>query len=1161
MKLKITAILLLILIVGNIGYSLPRAKVGNGGLVTYSPSGPTAALQYVLLQPNNITAYFWSSGIFNQNLNLQNTAGFYWPKGSTNTACFTAGLCVAGYINTETGYRMGQVMASYKGEYTPGTIVTKTNINTSPDFKMYNVKSSDNVYNNPDVQNWGKMVPYGAPFVDVNNNGVYDAGIDIPGQKNAAQTLFLAMTDAVVANHNSGEGFGGGVNDPLMYADVRWTCWAYTSPGLEDLQFVQWVVINKNDSAWTRTYFSVVVDPDLGYGYDDYIGCDTSLNMGFCYNGTDNDQYYGAHPPAFGMDYFRGPVNHLTNDTLGLTSFTFFTNNGSSPPPCESDPNGEPYPAYLNMTGVKKDSTPFLDPTITNGSKKTKFCYPGDPETGAGWTEFKGSIQNCGGDTSTSNLIATNPPGDRRFIFSSGARDFICLPGDTQTIVLAQFVARGTSFKNSVTRVKRLDKTAQLIFDNNFNVTPPPPSPVVDYAVTDLGQGLANITLNWGDASESYYYWDTIFFKPEDSVIYKFQGYEVYEIDKNATSMPDFSKPETIGEQVKLLDIFDLRDGIGSLLDTFATGVVVNGEDQFAPFPIVPAYKMTKPNDFPDHGIYRSITINGTQFTTNYSGNTSIIYGQEYQFAVVAYAVTTSNHIKKGFRVIRNSLPSQIIKVKPTAPPAGTIYSLKNGDTLNVNFPIRDLGLAPIVRNQNLVQTATYRLVFNPDTTYNILRKLSSETAFSTLKSNLKYVRYHSAADDSSRTIDGIYMALNKIRYTADGSVGGYTGNVGVLQDVTSTLSPDSIQTRNKGWQYIPASNNPFTGATIVVNNQDPKWQSASMSISYPKKATYNNVGSAIKPDKLRTIKLVFSNDTTKQQYAYRYLQGTYKAPCDPSFVPYIINTNPGATYYVYQDKRKVPFMVYEVDPNDSTAAPRQLNCAFVENNDSIPKGKIDGQWSPTSDITGSTELLYIFNSTYGDPAYDAYYASTTHNLYTSLTFDVMYIWAPRLISSNVTYKEGDEFYIYPYYVTRPYQSANDPTKPFFYEFNTVSPLFGDQNNATVTNALEAIRIVPNPYYGFSTLDRSKSDKFVTFRHMPLNATVKIYTLNGDLVKTLYKTSSGDPSTSSTLEWNLQNMDNVPVASGIYIALIDAPGIGQKVMKIIVFTAQERINF
>jgi hypothetical protein len=1161
MKLKITVILLLIMMAGNIGYSLPRVIVGSKSPISYSPSGPSAVLQYKLLEPNNITAYFWSSGIFNQNLNLQNAAGFYWPKGSTNTACFTAGLCIAGYINTADGYKMGQVMASYKGEYTPGTIITKTNVNTSSDFKMYSVKSSDNVYTNPDVANWGKMVPYGAPFVDVNGNGVYDAGIDVPGQKNAAQTLFLAMNDAIVANHNSGEGFGGGVNDPLMYADARWTCWAYTSPGLEDLQFVRWVVINKNDSAWTRTYFSVVVDPDLGYGYDDYIGCDITSNMGFCYNGTDNDNYYGAHPPAFGMDYFRGPVNHQTGDTLGLTSFTFFTNNASSPPACESDPNGEPYPAYLNMTGVKKDSTPFLDPTVTNGSKKTKFCYPGDPETNNGWTEKKGSVQNCGGDTTTTNSIATNPPGDRRFIFSSGSQGFTVMPGDTQTIVLAQFVARGTSYLNSVTRLKRLDKTAQLIFDNNFNVTPPPATPVVDYTVTDLGQGLASITLNWGDASEKYKYWDTIFYQNNDSVIYSFEGYEVYEIDKNATSLPDFSKPETIGDQVKLLDIYDLRNGIGSLLDTFSTGVVVNGQEQFAPFPIVPAYKMTKPNDFPDHGIYRSITINNTQFNGNYSGQGTIIYGQEYQFAVVAYAVTKSTHIKKGFRVIRSSLPSAVIKITPVAPPAGTVYNLKNGDTINVNFPIRDLGLAPVVRNENLVQTATYRVVFNPDTTYNIFRKLATQSQFDTLKRNLKYVQYHSAADDSSRTIDGIYMAVNKIRFTADGSVGGYTGNVGVLQDVTSTLSPDSIQTRNKGWQYLPAANNPFKGATIIVNNQNPNWQSQSMSISYPKKATFNNVGSAVKPDRLRTIKIVFSNDPSKQQLAYRYIQGTNRPDADPSFTPFIINRTATNNFFIFQDKRAVPFTVWEVDPYDSTAAPRQLNCAFLENNDTIPKGKIDGQWAPTSDITGSTELLYIFNSNYGDPAFDAFYTALSRNLSDSRTIDIMYIWAPRLTSSNVTYKEGDEFYIYPYYATRPFDAPNDPTKPFFYEFNTTAPVFGDQNSAKNTNALDAIKIVPNPYYGFSTLDRSKSDKFVTFRHMPLNATVKIYTLNGDLVKTLNKTTSGDPSLSSTLEWNLQNQDNVPVASGIYIALIDAPGIGQKVMKIIVFTAQERINF
>ena len=84
---------------------------------------------------------------------------------------------------------------------------------------------------------------------------------------------------------------------------------------------------------------------------------------------------------------------------------------------------------------------------------------------------------------------------------------------------------------------------------------------------------------------------------------------------------------------------------------------------------------------------------------------------------------------------------------------------------------------------------------------------------------------------------------------------------------------------------------------------------------------------------------------------------------------------------------------------------------------------------------------------------------------------------------------------------------------------------------------------------------------FVTFRNLPLNCTIKIYTLGGDLIKTLNKSATGNITNSSTIEWNLQNQDKVPVSSGIYVALIDAPGIGQKVIKVVIFTAQERINF
>ncbi len=96
---------------------------------------------------------------------------------------------------------------------------------------------------------------------------------------------------------------------------------------------------------------------------DDYIGCDTVLNLGFCYNGDNDDgtgapPTYGASPPAVGLDYFRGTVKKNTNDTLGLTSFTFFTSNYFVHlRPCESDPNGEPIPAYHFLQGLKKDRT------------------------------------------------------------------------------------------------------------------------------------------------------------------------------------------------------------------------------------------------------------------------------------------------------------------------------------------------------------------------------------------------------------------------------------------------------------------------------------------------------------------------------------------------------------------------------------------------------------------------------------------------------------------------------------------------------------------------------------------------------------------------------------------------------------------------------------
>ena len=52
------------------------------------------------------------------------------------------------------------------------------------------------------------------------------------------------------------------------------------------------------------------------------------------------------------------------------------------------------------------------------------------------------------------------------------------------------------------------------------------------------------------------------------------------------------------------------------------------------------------------------------------------------------------------------------------------------------------------------------------------------------------------------------------------------------------------------------------------------------------------------------------------------------------------------------------------------------------------------------------------------------------------------------------------------------------------------------------------------------------------------------YNLQGTLVRSF---SKADPLTS--LDWDLKNERNVPIAGGVYIIHVDVPGIGEKTLK------------
>ena len=84
-----------------------------------------------------------------------------------------------------------------------------------------------------------------------------------------------------------------------------------TNDEINSMTFYSYEIINRSTYELTQTYFSPWVDTDLGYAWDDYIGCDVLRGLGYCYNGLPVDEggpeAYGDQPPAIGVDFFQGP--------------------------------------------------------------------------------------------------------------------------------------------------------------------------------------------------------------------------------------------------------------------------------------------------------------------------------------------------------------------------------------------------------------------------------------------------------------------------------------------------------------------------------------------------------------------------------------------------------------------------------------------------------------------------------------------------------------------------------------------------------------------------------------------------------------------------------------------------------------------------------------
>ncbi len=187
---------------------------------------------------------------------------------------------------------------------------------------------------------------YLAPFKDVDLDGAYDPNNgDYPYydlNNDLCPLLFAGDPDYVPAPTMESElypqYYGGILVDQVLKGDETFW-WVFNDKGdfhsetngasigievrgqafgfatndvINNMTFYSYEVINRSTYVLTDTYFSPWVDSDLGYAFDDFVGCDVERGLGYSYNGVPTDgggepEAYGDQPPAIGVDFFQGP--------------------------------------------------------------------------------------------------------------------------------------------------------------------------------------------------------------------------------------------------------------------------------------------------------------------------------------------------------------------------------------------------------------------------------------------------------------------------------------------------------------------------------------------------------------------------------------------------------------------------------------------------------------------------------------------------------------------------------------------------------------------------------------------------------------------------------------------------------------------------------------
>lgn len=501
----------------------------------------------------------------------------------------------------------------------------------------------------------------------------------------------------------------------------------------------------------------------------------------------------------------------------------------------------------------------------------------------------------------------------------------------------------------------------------------------------------------------------------------------------------------------------------------------------------------------PDSGITNKLVIDRDEIDNDY-----LVNGNPYYFAVTAYGVNL------------NSTPAYL----ESSPVIVTIYPRKNNVDETIGYEVGEGNLAELtegdahahvtytVIDPATLQDADYEVTISGSgrnaewSLFDITDYLQDTTI---AKDTLVYQSTNFGDETEKKKFNSVFNGLYVNVYNdALDSLGNASSKIKeVVEVVNGETTGNVFEETGSAANYSIISN-----GYLPYNNQAPRGMNTLN--------TYNAM-------KHETIEIRFTEGGS-QYYAAKMKSASFNGAG--------IAGDPLAS-------DRVPFEVWSLghDTNDPSDDYR-LVVKVIDSTDLAPERYqpqpvSDNKWTHLSN--GQWEGVYAFNPSGGypdtfDPTSPKYNNNT--NMLTNFVIDGDIPPAGTVVRITTfrSLEAGDVFH-----------------------FSVTESDLNDK--VAAKDRFDNITVFPNPYYGTHNLEANKYNRFVRFLGLPQDAIIRIFSLSGVFVDKIEK-----HTTSDFVDWDMQNKDGLPVASGMYIAHIDMPGIGEKILKLAIIVEAQYID-